>query len=78
MAIFVVGLDTERYGPIGVAVKLEDGNMAPMPIVVMKVLQEIGVLSEEDLDRLASFRTMRLSNWRGMDIGEVATNFQLH
>ena len=78
MAIFVVGLDTERYGPIGVAVKLEDGNMAPMPIVVMKVLQEIGVLSDAELDRLASFRTMRLSNWRGMDIGEVATNFQLH
>lgn len=77
MAIFVVGLDTERWGPIGVAVKLEDGNMLPMPVVVMKVLEDLGVLAPEELAALDGFRATHLKNWRGTDVGEIAVDFSL-
>ncbi|MBS1914272.1 MAG: asparaginase [Bacteroidetes bacterium] len=77
MAIFVVGITTEKYGPIGVTVKLEDGNMAPMPVVVMKVLEEMEVLTEEEIIALRRFRTIPLANWRGLDVGDVAADFSI-
>lgn len=77
LGVFVVGLLTERYGPLGIAVKLEDGNMAPMPVVVMKVLEDLGVLGADQLAELERFRTIHLTNWRGLDVGEIAVDFSL-
>lgn len=77
MGMFVVGLLTERWGPIGVAVKLEDGNMLPMPMVVMKVLEDLDVLAPDELAALEGFRATHLKNWRGTDVGEIAVDFSL-
>jgi len=77
MAMFVVAINTEKYGPVGIAVKLEDGNMPPMPVIMMRVLEEIGELLPEELAVLERYRTMPLRNWRGIDTGEIATNFVL-
>jgi L-asparaginase II len=77
MAMFVVGINTERYGPLGIAVKLEDGNITPMPVIVMRVLESIGALSEEELIALERYRSMPIKNWKGIETGEIATNFSL-
>lgn len=77
MAMFVVGMITQQYGPIGIAVKLEDGNMTPMPVIVMKVLESLGVASPEELTELDRFRQIRMTNWRGLDVGEITTDFEL-
>jgi L-asparaginase II len=78
MGMFVVGIVTEQHGPIGVAVKLEDGNMTPMPVVMMKVLENLGVLSDAELAGLEAFRSIHLTNWRGIDVGDVGVDIQLN
>lgn len=77
MAMFVVGINTREYGPLGISVKLEDGNITPMPVIVMRVLEAIGLLSDEELALLERYRSMPIRNWRGIETGEIATNFTL-
>jgi len=77
MAMFLMGINSERYGPIGIAVKLEDGNMVPMPVVLMHVLESIGVLTPEELAELDRFRNTDLRNWRGTLVGQIAPDFDI-
>jgi L-asparaginase II len=77
MAVFVIGLDTLQHGPIGITVKLEDGNIAQMPPVVMRVLEQIGVLSPAELELLAPFRRIIVENCNGMRVGDVVSDFML-
>lgn len=77
MAIFVVGIDTPTHGPIGIAVKLEDGNMAPMSVVVMRVLDALGVVEAGGSQELDRFRRIDLANWRGLDVGDIVPIFEL-
>lgn len=77
MAVFVVGLDTLRFGPIGLAAKLEDGNMAQIPPVVMNVLEQLEVLSPAELEQLAPYRRIVVENCNGMRVGDVVTEFAL-
>ena len=77
MAIHVVGVDTDRYGPIGITVKLEDGNNDSVPIAVMSVLKQIGILSESQHQELRRFETIHLANWRGIDVGDMEPTFIL-
>ncbi len=77
MAMFLMGINSERYGPIGIAVKLEDGNMVPMSVVLMHVLESIGVLAPEELEELARFRSTDLHNWRGLLVGQISADFDI-
>jgi len=77
MAMFLMGAVTERYGAIGIAIKLEDGNMAPVPLVVMKALRDLDLLTPEEVRGLEAFTTLPLRNWRGIDVGEVSPNFSM-
>ncbi|MDB5036441.1 MAG: hypothetical protein JWQ98_3682 [Chlorobi bacterium] len=77
MAMYLVGVRSQQHGPIGIAIKLEDGNMTPMPVVMMQVLESIGVLSPDEIQELDVFRSLHLKNWRGIDVGEVGADFEL-
>lgn len=77
MGMFVVGIITREYGPLGVSVKLEDGNMTPMPVVMMKVLEALDALSDTELAELERFRATRVTNWRGMDVGDISADFDV-
>jgi L-asparaginase II len=77
MAVFIVGINTERYGPIGITVKIEDGNSTPMPVIVMRVLEEIGAITPDEAAELQVFREMPLRNWRGIDVGEIRAEFDV-
>lgn len=77
MAIHVVGVDTDRYGPIGITVKLEDGNNDSVPIAVMSVLKQIGILMPDQQEQLRRFETIHLANWRGVDVGDMEPTFTL-
>ena len=76
--MFVVGVLTERYGPVGIAVKLEDGNMTPMPLIVMRVLEMLEAITPDESAQLDRFRTMHMKNWRGMDVGEIGIDVRLN
>ncbi len=77
MAMFLIGALTVQHGPIGVAIKLEDGNMTPVPMVAMKVLRELELLSDDEAGQLERFDTLPIHNWRGIRTGEVTPNFSL-
>jgi L-asparaginase II len=77
MAIHVIGVDTERYGPIGITVKLEDGNSDSVPIAVMSVLWQLGILTASQLEELRRFETIHLANWRGIGVGDMKPTFML-
>jgi hypothetical protein len=48
-----------------------------MPVIVMKVLESLGVASPEELTELDRFRQIRMTNWRGLDVGEITADFEL-
>ncbi|MBC8144392.1 MAG: asparaginase [bacterium] len=75
MAVFVVALDTPAYGPIGITVKLEDGNIAPMPLVVIRVLEQLGVLSSTERAQLAPFTRGIIENYNAMHVGDLVADF---
>jgi len=77
MAMFLMGMISERHGPIGIAIKLEDGNMTPVPLVAMKVLRDLELLTPAESVALDDFSALPLRNWRGLHVGHVAANFSL-
>jgi L-asparaginase II len=77
MAVFVVGVNTEQYGAIGVTVKIEDGTMTPMPVIMMRVLEQIGAVTPEEALELQKFREITLKNWRGTTVGEIRAEFEV-
>jgi len=66
---------------VGVAFKVEDGNMRALPPIVVEVMLKMGTLSEEETKPLARFRSVAIKNhlrdtvghiealieWRGLD-----------
>lgn len=77
MAIFLLGVESSEYGPIGIAVKLEDGVMTPMPTVVMQTLEALNLLTPEELVALDPFRSIVQRNWRGIEVGAITAGVKL-
>jgi L-asparaginase II len=77
MAIFVIGVDSAQHGPIGIAVKLEDGNIVHMPPVVLRLLEQLELLSRDEYEQLRPFGTMVLENHNRIRVGEVTAEFNI-
>jgi L-asparaginase II len=72
--IYCVGLKNEG---IGIALKIEDGNMQRIPPVVIKLLEELHVLTKQELDSLRKYSPISNLNDLGNKVGEVRANFEL-
>ena len=66
-----VSLNTEKYGPIGVSIKILDGSFRAMPLAVMKLLEHLELLSEDEESKLNKFKTKKLTNHNGIQIGHI-------
>ena len=66
-----ISLITEKYGPIGVSVKILDGSFRAMPLAVMKLLDHLELLSEDEKNKLNKFITKKLTNHNGIQIGHI-------
>ena len=66
-----ISLNTEKYGPIGVSIKILDGSFRAMPLAVMKLLEHLELLSEDEKNKLHKFRTKKLTNHNGIQIGHI-------
>lgn len=73
--IYCIGIKEKG---IGIAVKIEDGLMDVLPPVVMKVLTEMEVLEEYELQALSKYSTMRNENDIGTVVGEIRPCFNLN
>lgn len=63
---------------IGIAVKIEDGNyIRAIPPVVMRCLEDLGVLSDSEIESLEPFRKGYIINNLNSIVGEVNAVFHL-
>lgn len=64
---------------VGIAIKIEDGNMnRAVPPVVMRCLEELNVLTTSEMEALKNFRHEHLKNSLGETIGKVNAVFHLN
>ena len=66
--VFCVALP--EYG-LGVALKCDDGSKRGCESMLSAVLNHIGVISEEDMQKMARFLSVPLENRRGFKVGEI-------
>ncbi|MEC7736348.1 MAG: asparaginase, partial [Candidatus Neomarinimicrobiota bacterium] len=57
-----IALKTQDKGPVGIAIKILDGNFRALPVATMKLLEHLELLTEEELQNLDKFRTKILKN----------------
>ena len=79
-----IGLLPGALGPgspaLGIALKISDGDLKgrARPAVVLEVLNQLGVLSPEELAALAEFGPrLPIYNWRKLAVGEARPCFRL-
>lgn len=66
-----------RDGAIGIAVKIEDGNIGMLYAAVMEILQQLGIGTPEIWHRLARFHHPKLVNTAGVTTGSVKFDFKV-
>lgn len=64
-------------GGIGIAVKAEDGDKDVRHMMVVEVMRQLGLLSEEDLRALARYGDTPIKNHAGRVVGEKKAVFTL-
>jgi L-asparaginase II len=62
------------WGPVGLAIKVEDGSSVPREPVVIHLLHQLGLLP--NADRLPWWRPV-IRNWAGLEVGHVQVQVSL-
>jgi L-asparaginase II len=76
-----IGLLPGALGPgspaLGIAYKFIDGDQSgrARPLVGSILLQQMGALSQSQREKLKSFSTRPLYNWRGLEVGDIRPAF---
>jgi len=73
-AYFAIGL--RRQG-IGIAMKMEDGSAGVIPVAVLEILVQIGVITAEEALKLQRFREIIHRNHKEETIGKTVPEFAL-
>jgi L-asparaginase II len=73
------GILSPEAPALGVAIKIADGDRGDRarPTVALSVLQQLGVLSEEEIAAVAEFGARDLTNYRGVKVGQIRPCIQL-
>ena len=66
-----IALNTEKHGPIGLAIKVLDGNFRALPIATMKLMEHLELLTQEERKKLSRFSTKILKNHNDLEIGRI-------
>lgn len=78
-----IGLLPGALGPgspaLGIVYKIIDGDQAgrARPLVGAVLLRQFGALQERHMGRLQPFLPRPVSNWRGIEVGEIRPAFQI-
>jgi len=67
----------EREGGWAMALKIEDGNVAAIPAVVIRAFRQLDILSEEEHQSLRHFAVRDIVNCRGEKVGETKAAFHM-
>ncbi len=66
-----ISIKTKNHGPIGIAIKILDGNFRAMPIITMTLLEHLELLMKDELRKLDKFRNNILTNHNGIEYGRM-------
>jgi L-asparaginase II len=72
--VYCIGI---RNKNLGIAVKMEDGNMERLKPVVIKVLEDLGLLTWQEAGVLRPYRLMNNLNDVESKVGEIRAVFEL-
>lgn len=64
-------------GGVGITVKAEDGNTDTRHLMIVEIMRQLGVLTDEDLAALEKYRPAPIKNWAGKVVGEKRIAFTL-
>ncbi|MCL2195971.1 MAG: asparaginase, partial [Oscillospiraceae bacterium] len=67
-AYFAIGL---LDGSMGIAVKIESGCTAVLPLVVLAILVRLGVITAAEAESLPQFYRPELRNHKGEVVGRI-------
>jgi L-asparaginase II len=70
--IFCIGLPREG---LGIAIKIEDGSARALAPVVLRVLDELGVLNKQEKEALEPYYYPQIRNFRNEVIGRIRAAF---
>lgn len=70
-------LGMHKKEPLGVALKIEDGNARVSAAVMLEILVQLDLISPKQMAELADYRRPVLFNCAGLEIGEIRTTFNL-
>ena len=71
----------ENSPALGIAFKVSDGDPAgrARPVIAVEILRQLGLLNMDDIRTgLAKVAARPLTNWRGLEIGEIRPVFRLN
>jgi len=71
---YAMALRESRWGPLGIALKIEDGSTVARDSAVVRLLELLGVLSP---DQPLEWRTPPVRNVRGLEVGHYEAAFEL-
>jgi L-asparaginase II len=72
--VYLVGIKEKG---IGVAIKIEDGDVSVMYPVVLEVLRQLELITIEELQKLIKYYNPKILNARKEEVGEILPNFKL-
>lgn len=70
-----LALRSER--PLGIALKIEDGSKRASEAALLQALRQLQLISESEVNALASFYRPRIVNFAGIETGWIAPDFKL-
>lgn len=67
------GVATYTSSSMGFALKISDGDAdnRAAPLAALEILSQLGVLKPEVLQKLTRFLRRPVTNWRGLEVGEI-------
>lgn len=72
--IFALTIPGQGFGFV---LKIEDGHIRALYPAVVEALKQLNLLSEFEVNELASFYTPTVHNWQGTEVGIIRPDFQL-
>ena len=66
-----LSIKNTKYGPIGIAIKVLDGNFRVLPIATMKLLDHLEILEEDEKKQLSHYSTKILKNHNNLEVGKI-------
>lgn len=63
-------------GSVGIAIKILDGSFRAMPMVAMKICENLSLLSDEETKKLNKFNAKILKNHNDINFGRIEVNLE--